>query len=695
MDWDRLFLAILLLAVLGVGIYFAASVDWDGLSGSTESSDSSLEFAVVADSQREGYILPGWKISKAVEDFMKDESFPNIDFVIHVGDLHAGRETPTENSLLDFMKNPDEKYGWGDLHLPYFVLWGNHDATSYPYKYEGMFKETFFDADFESPFEKEYKGNPDKPYWVPRDMEEMGRNAPFYSYEYDNLLFLMVSTGLGNHNVLNQAQRDWLEQITEIYPDKTTFIMTHRPPYGSTLFSTQAPYKYSMDTYSWWEGFLENNDQILLYTHGHNITGKPYNAEKFGVNVIKNAMHCHGDSAAVTHYKITENHVKIRFYNNLFDIGYNHLMDKKVNSTYNPEGLEWISNPHITQDGETIEWKNKIISENYKVQLIGEGEEDTELVWLNRKFNYYTDMWLGYENDFNNGKPSKESLDPAGYSENGQIKFYGVDNLAAATWYERTGGPDSLGYAHVGGKIPWSTTPWAVPGGEYDIRVKVKADEPVENAMDVSVKVLTENINREVMGRTKVIEDIDLTENYQWYEGSFTVPENDQAWIIKTIWNSKDADATIYMDEWSVRRGDKTGTSTDNFYLTINGTEYGTSETLPEGSFETLNMDSSDINNVVNIESKIGGNRMGMFRMIYEDPIVWSDDVSMGLIEESEDAYDVHLERVSKYSETVSLSPFEDSVVVENTNSVNVKDYYTAWTLGMDELPENVIIRNE
>ncbi len=695
MDWDRLFLLILLVAVLGVGIYFTASVDWDCLSGPSESSESSLEFAVVADSQREGYILPGLKVSKAVEDFMKDESFPNVDFVVHVGDLHGGRETPTENSLRDFMKDPDREYAWRDLHLPYFVLWGNHDATSYPYRYEGMFKETFFNVVFESPFEKEYKGNPDKPYWVPRDMEEMGRNAPFYSYEYDNLLFLMVSTGLGNHNVLNRAQRDWLEQITEIYPDKTTFIMTHRPPHGSTLFSTQAPYKYSMDTYSWWEGFLENNDQILLYTHGHNITGKPYNAEKFGVNVIKNAMHAHGDSAGVTHYKINENHVKIRFYNNIFDIGYNHLMDKKVDSTYHPEGLEWISNPHITQDGETIEWKNKIVSENYKVQLIGEGEDDTELVWINRKFNYYTDMWLGYENDFNNGKPSEDSLDPAKYSENGQIKFYGVDNLAAATWYERTGGPDSLGYAHVGGKIPWSTTPWAVPGGEYDIRVKVKADEVVENAMDVSVKVLTENIDREVMGRTKVIEDIDLTENYQWYEGSFTVPENDQAWIIKTIWNSKNEDVTCYMDEWSVMRGDKTGVSTENFYLTINGTKYGTSETLSEGSFETFEMDSSDVNNLINIESSIGGNRMGMFRMIYEDPIIWSDDVSMGVSEEDGNVYDVHLERVSQYSEVASLSPFQENVVVEDANEVNVKDYYTAWTLGVDELPENVVIRNE
>jgi beta-lactam-binding protein with PASTA domain len=603
--------------------------------------------------------------SRCVQDIMHNTNFPKIDILVNGGDwgLWNG-QCQYEEAVERGMKAPGEPYGWNDLHLPYFMVWGNHDATS-------------------------YERHPDKPYFFPVASKEVGVMSPFFAFLYDNVLFLIVHSGLGNTRLLEQPQRDWLTQITSMNKDKTTLIFTHRALYDTTCASRSRTYQYFQDTDTWWADFFDNNPQIVFYGQGHTNSCDPDYELWHGVHVTHFAMMQHGDPDQMTIIEVSKNRLLSRFWDADNDQFVKTVMDDgSLETSFAPQGFEWFANAHIAQDGENFTWHNRMLAEKYKLQLIGEGGRGEELVWMNKGFSYYSPgseeastLWIGYEEDENNPQPANLSKPYYYPGESGFIRFNGVDAFAAATTWEGD-------FPHEGGHIPWSTTPWAIPGKQYKVRVRMKSDGAVNNAMDVSVMVLGETLTNVIMPKTVVLQGINLTNSYEWYEGTFTVPDNEDAWIIKTIWDSKQQGETCYMDEWSVTRADGAGNETADFWVEVNGERHEASGALPDGEVREFALSQNSIKNDLNINVGVGGSRVGMFSIVYEKPFLWSDDVSMGINSVSTGTADVHVELLSQYTPDAAFVPFQPGVDVAGTSDVQVKPgYYTPKLMELSQIP--------
>jgi hypothetical protein len=232
-----------------------------------------------------------------------------------------------------------------------------------------------------------------------------------------------------------------------------------------------------------------------------------------------------------------------------------------------------------------------------------------------------------------------------------------------------------------------------MPGKKYRLRVRMKADRELEDAMDVSVVVVDRNdITHHVMPLRTVLEDIDLDTRYRWYSGTFTVPEQGDPWFAKTVWQSKVEGATCYLDAWSVRRADATGATTEDFAVTVNGARHVVQGALPEGEMREFRIAPRDVKGQLDIDVDIGGNRVGMFRVVYENPILWSDDASLGVESVGSGAYRCNLDMVSRFSGgTACLTPLRKGVKVRKARSVPFKDdYFTGWLFDVDELPRTI-----
>jgi predicted phosphodiesterase len=605
-------------------------------------------------------------VSRCVQDIMHNTNFPKIDILVHGGDwgLWKGRSQHPE-SIARGMEAPGQAYGWNDFYLPYYMVWGNHDVTS-------------------------YERYPNQPYIVPLASKEIGVMTPLYAFLYDNVLFLIVHSALGNSRLLEQPQRDWLTQITSMNKDKTTLIFTHRVLYNTCCASKNRTYQYFQDTNTWWADFFDDNPQIVFYGHGHTTSCDPTHELWHGVNVTQFAMMAHGDENQITVIEVSPNRLRSRFYNVSTDrYGKTVMDDSSIKTSVGSQGYQWFAYAHIAQDGESFTWHNSMLAENYKLQLIGEGGRGKDLVWMNRGFSYYAPsslekaatMWVGYEDDDNNPAPSNLTKPYYYPGESGFIRFDGTDIFATATTYESE-------YTHEGGHIPWSTTPWAVPGKEYKVRARMKSNGAVNNAMDISAMVLGEDLTNVVMPKTAVLEGIDLTNRYEWYEGTFTVPDNEDAWIIKIIWNSWQEDEICYLDEWSVTRADGNGNETADFWVEVNGEKHEVTGSLPDGEVREFALSQSSIKNDLDIQVGIGGTRVGMFSIVYERPYLWSDDVSIGINSTRAGTANIHVEKLSQYTPDAVFVPLQAGVDVAGTSDIQVKsDYFTPKRMDLKQIP--------
>jgi len=597
-----------------------------------------------------------------IQDWMNNPNFPDLDFVVIVGDMtHYGDAEGWRRAMVE--------HNFNGILIPWIFVFGNHDTADYFYE-------------------------PDTPYnAILRGENEAGLINPHYAFCYDNILFLVLGDE-GVTHLCPRNQKNWLELITSLYPDKTTVIFSHNTVYDTTGGSTSFDYRYFGDL-EWWKDFLTSNPQIVLFIHGHNHLETNNHASKYGVDFLLAPCVNHGTSGYFAQYngdqslyvEIRKDGIVAKKWSATTDswIENYQLTNGSSPTTFAPMGWQWYSTTWRVQDGQSFSVKNRIVAQNYKLQLIG--EDDPELVLQNEDFDYCgggggaTYHWWGYDDS-----SAREHGTTAGW-----IEFHGVDELSASTTF-------NAAYSEwIGGKVPYSTAPRVVPGKEYRLRVRLRADAPVENAMDVSVMVLGENLSHVVMEKTPVLRDLDLTPEWQWFEGTFTVPENDEAWIVKTIWNSKQPGVTCYMDRWSITRADSTGTTTENFEVNLNGEKCFYPGALNRGEYYEHYLNPTTINNELNFSVSIGGSRVGFVRLVYENPLLWSDDVSFGVNSVSGDiynCYNCHLEMVANYSpDQVTLYPLRDWVDVEGSSDVSVKGYYTVKVMENSKIPGDYNVR--
>lgn len=687
----------------------------DTASIPVESEGDSLSFAFTGDPHY-GWSHKHWA-DDIVHTWMNEENFPNIDFGVNIGDfVHFGTRKGYESAMKD---------SYNHMFLPWMFIFGNHDTADYK---TGTGRKIFEDTDdfphigeedklgLNTSFSKVFKSKAstavyEKPYdAIKVGKAETGVMQRNYAFKWDNILFLVICDK-GSTMLLTEEQRQWLDYMTDQYPETTTITMSHASLPGETY---NYYYKYFNDK-KWWKSFIENNPQLALHINGHNHNFKHYKFQ--GLDAIDVGITNDSNEESV-YFHINENRIKVSVWSEQDKNWSNpELFEKKIDTGITSEGLEWFSTTKRVQDGQDFTQNNKILAENYELQLIGSGPE---LVGLNKEMNFWGGSriareWIGYEEGLEIDRVANPWINKSNItgvnellknlfnrkkvSEKGHnyVEFDGTRTFAASTtpsgkyqgwmgldWYQKW----------EDGKVPDSTTPRAIPGGKYKLRVRMKADSNVKDAMSVSVKVLGENLERIVMKKSKIFNALDLNDSYQWYEREFTVPENEKAWIIKTIWESRKSGSNCYLDEWSITRANTTF-RTENFTVTLNGKNFSSREPLTRNESQNYSLNPRRVKNKLKFSPRIDGSKTGIVRIVYKNPLLWSDDASFGVNDVGENGYDCRLEMVSNYSETVSLSPFNSKVRVGRGQEVNVKDYYTAWKIDGEKLPENVKIRIE
>ena len=642
------------------------------------------------DNETKNIIRDHWA-DEVIEDWNHNENFPKIDFGVNVGDyVHFGTAKEYKVASQD---------SYNKMFLPWMFIFGNHDTSDYQTNTE------------KSPFKKsggaslETCSNPYEAVEIgKRETGVMERN---YAFQWDNILFL-VAGDKGNTMLLTREQRQWLNYMTSLYPEKTTITMSHQalPGQKNDFFY----YRY-YNNKEWWKSFIENNPQIKLHINGHNHEINHY--QYHGLDGIDTGILAANPNAV--YFQITKNKIQASVWNSKEKKWKTpNFLKIKTETNISDEGLEWYSVSKRIQDGQDFTHNNKILSENYHLQLIG---SDPELINQNREFDYWGGFsgggpvkWMGYSE----GKYKKEAeiLDKVRTeSVHAILEWIGKDlrfNTEASPGYYKFEGKEQLetatqpamGYQGflsefewytkwIDGKVPDSTTPRAIPGKKYQIKCKLKSQEFTENSMDITIKILGENIDQTIAEK-KVMKDLDIESEYTIYKENFTVPENEKSWIIKTIWKSKNPKQEIYLGEWSITRADSER-KTENFNLKINQENFRAHGTLSPTESKDFTIPPNSMKNELNFRSEISGSKTGLVRMVYEDPILWSDDLSFGILKKENNSYHSLLKPVSKYSKVNTISPFK-KIQIENAESNSIKQYYQYWTIENENLPMKTII---
>ncbi len=626
-----------------------------------EFSSEGLVFAAVGDPHY------GWTGDQNADDitnaWTSDPNLPPPDFAINIGDYtHFGTSEGYQVATKD---------SFGDYLMPWMFVFGNHDTADYK---TDTGRDIYNDGSGVQDTEVY-----DIPYQAIESGKEFtGTMQRNYAYLWDNILFLVFGD-MGNTMLLTHSQRQWLNYMTDLYPNKTTITISHQGFHPQAGHST---YRYYNDL-TWWESFIQDNPQLALHIHGHNHEFLHYTYH--GLDAVDTGITNEMGKPYTVYFEITESSISAGIYNVAKKRWQNgNFFRKELETGWKDEGISWYSVSKRVQDAQNFEQDNRILAKNHKVQLIG---SDPELVEQNRKFDHWGNpenslYWIGYDNDGDNGKTE------------GYVEFNGTDSFSASTtpafdnqiplgWYTKW----------TEGKVPDSTTPRAIPGKTYKVKAKVRADKEIQNAMDISLKVLGKNLSQTIKEKTSVISAIDLNSNYKWVEGEILVPEDQDSWILKTIWDSKDSTGHCYLDEWSImRKGAQE--STADFNLTLNDHHFSHLGVLGINEFAEFNVPHHAIQNQLNFSPSMGGSKTGLIRLIYEDPILWSDDLSVGFEPDSgQEEYICQFQKVYPQDLQVplSVSLFNQNYTIENAVLHDIKGY-KAYTLSQDMLAGSISV---
>lgn len=591
--------------------------------------------------------------SLIIDDIQYNISFPEVDFVMNLGDMtHYGCAEDWEMAKAD----------WNKLLIPWMFTFGNHETANH----------------LNEP------GTPFSAYQ--RGMREAGLINPHYSFLYNGILFLIMGEeGVTHLTPLNQ--KNWLEFMTSQYPEYTTVIVSHNTLYESGEDSDGIQYMWIGEV-DWWQDFFSRNPQVKLFLHGHaHVESNCFNPA-YGIQFINAPVTCTAESGYFSGYtadqciylEINSDNILARKWHAITNDWDKEELNLQMQTSLSADdaGMEWYSATWWVQDGQEIEIANRMLAESYSLQVAGEGER--ELILLNRCFdhfeatgNYYAHWW-GYDNAF----PTKNG------SQVGQIIMSGQDNISAST--------KNLVYNNadvywIEGKVPYSTVPRAMPGKTYQFKMRAKASSATDAAMNVIMQISSDNIQNIIKSDT-LFKELALSSEWQWYSKDFTLLADSAVWCMKTCWESLQTGANCYLDEWSIERVDTTGSATENFIVTFNGQTFSHSAVLDTYETASFTIDPLLMQNKLKIKADIQGNRMGYVRLIYEKPILWSDDLSVGLNSASDHFYRIHLEPVSEYIDYYALvSLYDNRLDLENSKDESIKGYHLPKLVPMDNFP--------
>ncbi len=594
-----------------------------------------------------------------VDDWMEHGALPDFDFIMStMGDWISDKRAGGNWQDTDYCWEMITKYNADHQLLPYFWTLGNHDITNYEYMVDG------------NPVRKERMG---------RNISGLNENN--FAFMYNNVLFLNVAQTT-YHQTLSGFQKAWIEYLIHRYEDHTTVILSHQAIYETTSrgeakwTSWKTGYRSYMGI-EWWQDLFDDNPQIIMFIHGHNeiatnTTAFDLHPESWDddCTFVMVPANGHGKNYPdqlrwSSTFEISDETLEVRMWDS---VDHSYVNDSTVavpfsrtgmSNNVSDAGMEWFSIPKRVMDGQSWTWSNHFVSEGYRIDLVGsnvtEQLDNSDLTG----FLAGTPLWLAVQGD-------KQASNIATGATDGFIRMAGGKEISIATSACNPTG-------QIEGKVPYNTA-IAVPGGTYNLTCRIRTTNG-SGTVDLKVTIPRYlDLSSKVWSKQVVSSNAPVNSTYRNCSAVFTIPNDEDCWFIKPFVRF-DSGATYEMDSWSLKMVGN-GDSTDDISVTVNGETHSVGGSLGTLEHTGFQLDNTTIDNTLDFNCSIDGNRVGIVRMIYQGPVLWSDDVTFGIVDEDQSR--VLMEDRAPYNNRTTVMGFEGAGVgPEGFETVVVKGKFS------------------
>ena len=638
-------------------VVFAVALNVDRV----ETIKDSMSFAAFTDTHvGQGTRNDKWSYADYLDrlalDIM-DNTLP-CEFVVHLGDA-ANDNTAFVNGVglpgpINQYKNNFKAFLVSHLNLPFHFVGGNIDLTDYS---DGA----------------GLPQNDDDPFALLRTyVNETELNHYPYAMMRNGILFLALPE-TDYEMWTRPAIYEWVQFMTACYHDSTTIIFSHQAIEDTTPHdgNPSSTYRGKQDQ-AWWASLFQKNPQIKMWIHGHNHMAGWYQGsqssgwsrplQNFGHEMVFSAPYPQMDwgnyleEDTIVIYTISSTGVTTRAWENNGAGGHwvsGYDITWKVPTTYDARAEDWYSFPALIQDGETQITDMKVLSSKITLQLVG--TEPMELFcdpYLETKGSHVNENILGFDDDLT----SKVTPTMPGMTVNGTAMLTFPPKHEWDKFCHDGRGGQPYQYFSIG------TSPAAVPGASYTFTMTAKSDSG-RGKVKLTVSCSdwgTKSQYSTLSGSSSQVFSHNFGSSYETVTGTFTVPDNANAWFIQGILDF--VDPTNYdVSYFSIKRTRTTDT-TDDFHMTLSGHSYNVAGPLDR--FETKNfsispVDLANSDGVINFTASIEGNHYGMARLIYHAPLLMGRNARYKVNSVDGNTYNITLTaKLSGYSNTFNMFPF-------------------------------------
>jgi len=517
----------------------------------------------------------------------------------------------------------------------------------------------------------DYDKNSDDPHNLTKSIiNELSMNSPVYAMMRSNILFLIVPE-LGYITWTHPVLYEWIEFMTNQYPDKTTVIFSHQAIEDTTIEDSHEPYRGKQDM-DWWATLFQQNPQIKMWIHGHNhkldwylgnnSTGETYPVRQFGHEMVFSAPYSHLDwgmyheEDRVVIYNITSSSISTSTWENNGKGGCwipDYIHTWNVDTTYDSEAENWYSFPIFLQDNETQITDMKILSPDITLQLVGtepmELFYDEEMQSPSSK-EEIKEIILGFGND---------TLENVEWINPGMI-VRGPTGLTFPEKYPSINGLQEDGRSGPPYRsFPMGTICTAVPSQTYNFTITARClSGSGKMTMNVSCSDWGSRSQYSILSssESQVFSHV-FGENFETITGNYTAPNNENVWFLQGnlhFLDSCDYEVSLF----SIKR-ERTSDLTENFSLCLSGSWYNMTGKLDR--HETCNFsinpkNLSDSNGLINITAFINGNRYGIANFIFNEPLLMGRNARFTINSYNNSVFNISLVKtISKNSPILAL----------------------------------------
>ena len=590
------------------------------------------------------------KASKYLTDMTRDvmDRIPKVDFGLGLGDaVHDKTRWIGEWKELFY----------SNLNLPYYLTHGDHDIVNYQ-QYDNNL----------SPF----------PYKTLQVLlEEREITTPTYAMLRSNILFLVIGDK-GPIEKIHETQKEWVEYMVQTYPDKTTILISHAPVRGTTGASNRHDWGWRHSEMWWWNLFHEN-PQIKAFLNGDGhcmsyvIDDNNDNEGYVGTNgswghemafieppsqgFFVRDTHNKNEFSVIT---ITDEILSTRSWRNEGEgdwaDDFTHEWKVPGGTSYDETADDWYSFPVFLQDGELQILPNDVIpSQNVQLQLIGM-----------RSYSLFNnpEIIAGHTTDYE--KVSGFGGDnEVSYHREGYMKIQGPETISF---------PDKESYQNKekGGKsgqiknyLFHGSTPQAIPGTNYKITIRAKS-ESGEGKLSVDMSTSDWNTKSQyssLRGSEQSVMEVETSSEYQTFSANFRAPQNDDVWFLQGSINCEDPTEYTISSFEITRQSD--AEYTQDFHLQLGDQTYKQNGQLAKNEAQNFSVDPvtlTDSKGNLRFKAQIGGNHVGMARVIHHYPLLYGRNARFTIDWYSGDTVNITFNDViSRSISTFKVLPFKES----------------------------------